>query len=79
MIPAPTPRLETSKTGLKVLRVYYTGDDFDHDIENAERYFGLVGVRGVTVIAIPVSICNDNYRLGGGLDCNPNYNHRPLK
>ena len=51
--------IETSKQGTKVLIVPYQGNQFDAAIEAAERYFNLEGDSTVTVIALPVGLCND--------------------
>jgi len=56
-------KIETSKSGQKILIVYYQGNGFNEAIEQAERRFDVVDDASVTVIALPVSIYNDTREI----------------
>ena len=46
-------RVETSKSGARCLVVYYTGNQFDEAIREAERKLSAVGEK-IGVLALPI-------------------------
>ena len=60
------PRLEMSKSGTRTLIVYYHGDGFEEAIRQAEERFNVVNDSTVTVICLPVGLCNDFKYMGAG-------------
>lgn len=76
------PRLETDpKTGQRVLICHYVGDLYNEAIDQAEAELN-PGGEPLAVIAYPyhrTTGTDDRQGYPGGIDCYPNYNHRPKR